>query len=169
MTRITFLRHAEGTHNADALIYGVKAYSMEQNRDALLTEKGIKQAIQASRDFQKQWSAIYCSPLRRCIQTLLHVYPAAASQPVIVDERLSEIPVGIDTCNMHSDTPMTLPSKWIVRTATAYDNVISATEDFPTEGDILIVGHSVWINHWLRVYKQKNIWLANCESITVEH
>jgi broad specificity phosphatase PhoE len=66
--RVCFLRHAQGTHNEAALKFGSHIYTSWGYKDALLTELGKEQAAAVVLPFTPD--RIYCSPLRRCIQTI---------------------------------------------------------------------------------------------------
>lgn len=96
----TFLRHGHATHNRDAEMYGESAYFDVNNADSQLTPKGIQQANTLHQNFEKLsvFDYIYCSPLRRCRETLLLVIPEANTYPVILDDRIME-PQGMAICN----------------------------------------------------------------------
>lgn len=57
-TTITLLRHCEATHNL--------AQQQQQQRDTPLTERGREQA----RALHGHYDLVWCSPLRRCRETL---------------------------------------------------------------------------------------------------
>ena len=101
-TTFVFIRHAQGYHNADGKIRGDLAYNDSKNIDAMLTEYGIKQAISNNLG-NETFDEIYSSPMRRCKQTLLCIYPISQSLPVIVDDRLIEQPQGVHISDKRLD------------------------------------------------------------------
>lgn len=60
-TTITLLRHCEATHNLDT-----QQQQQQQQRDTSLTERGREQA----RALHGHYDLVWCSPLRRCRETL---------------------------------------------------------------------------------------------------
>lgn len=122
MTEFVFIRHAQATHNVAAEIHGESAYYDPTFRDAELTEKGHLQTEQLrcerGRDFVGPNGiltpvVIYCSPLRRCRQTLLGVLPFAESLAVRLDDRLMEPQSHV--CNHRAeldDLAYVCPSAW---------------------------------------------------------
>lgn len=118
LTHITFLRHGRARHNEDFEIRGEHAYFDVANIDAELTEKGQAQAqaIQLQgRLHREDFDAIFCSPLRRCRQTLLLAMPESRYCPVILDDRLME-PQGDAACNRRqekNEISGNIPEAWL--------------------------------------------------------
>ena len=99
MPHFWFIRHGQATHNVDALIRGEHAYFDPVNTDAELTDVGLQQARDARGAIPDDLVAVYCSPSRRCRQTLLGAAPAQAEKfGVMLDDRLME-PQGDALCN----------------------------------------------------------------------
>lgn len=73
--KVCFLRHAQATHNAACLVCGPIAYESWEHEDALLTPLGNSQAKAVKLPFIPD--RVYCSPLRRCIQTIRPSLPNA--------------------------------------------------------------------------------------------
>jgi broad specificity phosphatase PhoE len=189
MVNITFLRHAEARHNADAAVRGDAAYFDPANADADLTDVGWLQTLDA-RSGSSDYDAIYCSPLRRCRGTLLGVIPGVGTRPVILDDRLME-PQGQAICNRRSERRAILgetPSAWICNIAehNPYDcsseeydidevfmpkfcnRVRAFTEELRRSNHehVLIVSHHDWIRVWFWLYKRERVSVANCRWAT---
>lgn len=73
--KVCFLRHAQGTHNAACLLQGPLACESWEHKDAPLTPLGHIQASAVTLPFVPD--RVYCSPLRRCIQTIRPALPFA--------------------------------------------------------------------------------------------
>jgi len=184
-TKILFVRHAQGTHNLAAEnnngIYDNKDIS---HIDAVLTEKGIQQTVE-NQILGETFDAIYCSPMRRCRQTLLGIYPQSEQLPVILDDRLVEQPCGINPSDRRLDKSLIIdsfPKTWIhTAVSDIYDwvvdeiedkhKIISITQEILRENEnktVLIVCHGTWIYRWFIMFKNvPNTWLENCKSIRV--
>jgi broad specificity phosphatase PhoE len=74
---IYFIRHGESTSNAACKLGETKVHSNEKYTDAQLTELGIQQAVEVQREssYKLQVDVVVCSPLRRAIETAIHVFP----------------------------------------------------------------------------------------------
>ena len=83
--RVCFLRHAQAEHNAATLRLGSVACESWDYKDALLTPLGHAQAAAVILPFVPDH--VYCSPLRRCIQTIRHALPTT---PLILHDGLLE-------------------------------------------------------------------------------
>lgn len=182
-TEILFVRHAQGTHNACADLYGESAYNEEKNRDAELTEKGIQQTSYYG--IEEKFDVIFCSPLRRCRSTLLGIYPESNNMKVILDDRLVEQPCGHNLCDRRLDKAEiveSFPKAWDhanvneIYTWEKDDQVDKAkirafTEEILKDHKgkkILVVSHGTWINNWFRLFKNDPYkWLDNCRSTRV--
>lgn len=111
-TYITFVRHGQATHNTDFEIFGESAYFDKKNTDAQLTELGRNQALAIN--LNNTYDIIYCSPLSRCIDTLLLSMPTSVSANVLLDDRLME-PQGDCLCNRRKEREeilKNLPNNW---------------------------------------------------------
>lgn len=182
MGTFVFVRHAQGTHNLDYSLIGDDAYNKPRNLDAALTTFGHSQTEKARTLFaHQQFDVILCSPLRRCRETLIGIYPAAVSLPVVLDDRLME-PQGAHLCNRRKEKPeliRLLPAKWDltnVGEANLYDagvekrpefyrRIASVTEDICVRWPgkrILVVTHHMWIRHWHNIYYGIEVPVENC-------
>jgi broad specificity phosphatase PhoE len=197
--RVVFLRHAQGTHNAAAAAVGARAYFDPVNRDAALTAEGVRQAW-AVREVGRlgraeDYTAIFCSPLRRCRQTLLEAVPGADRFPVRLDDRLME-PQGAAICNRRAELEeIRAPTIWSlegVGRVNPYDllseggtvgeaghggferRVREFTEAVlcrqAAGGRVLVVAHHDWIRAWFRLYEPERggISIGNCEWVTTD-
>lgn len=185
-TTFVFVRHAEGTHNVAAVIEGPSAYNDPLHEDALITERGVHQALQARtllEDSQISYDAIYCSPSRRCRQTLGHAYPMGLFQPVHIDDRLLE-PQGYHICNKRAEYDSikhACPTQWNLfqlakknpyddgHTDTAFRRRIfeftaEVVASYP-DSTVLLVGHHEWIRTWFDIFYQREVRLPNCGII----
>jgi probable phosphoglycerate mutase len=184
MTILIFVRHAQGYHNVDGIKRGRLAYNDPIHLDAELTLFGIQQAKENSLENQ-QFDAIYCSPMRRCRQTLLYMYPISAKLPVIVDDRLIEQPQGKNMCDKRIEKHemlMTTPMSWntdlvsqknpfILNESIDERNMDSFTEEVKNrypDGKILIITHGVWIKNWLSTHGYKSRYINNCEIVRMK-
>lgn len=71
--KIYFIRHGHSEHNAAYERHKTKTvYRSHEYRYSTLTEKGIQQAksVQLPESVQR----VYCSPLKRCIETARHIF-----------------------------------------------------------------------------------------------
>jgi broad specificity phosphatase PhoE len=192
-----FVRHGQATHNEDAKERGEIAYSDEKHRDAKLTDFGIAQCQKHAGQLHKYtYDVIYCSPLRRCRETLLHVYPGARFLPVKLDDRLME-PQGTHHCNRRAektDLAHILPTQWdlsgvsnenpypkwdesyeddvgVGKTTGFFQRIRNFTEDvmtrFPPNTHILVITHHDWVRGWTREYYGTPISLYHCEQLDV--
>lgn len=180
---VTLMRHGEATHNVAARIEGDHAYHDPMHADAALTSTGISQA--ARHMFQSaDYDAIYCSPLRRCYQTLCAAMPGV--KDVFLDDRLME-PQGSAICNKRNEivmapavwnrdriSPMnpwfladegvSIPSPAFEKRVTNFYNWMCRVHKV---GDrILIVSHHDWIFTWFQVHQGSGVSLRNAEVIS---
>jgi broad specificity phosphatase PhoE len=131
---------------------------------------------------------IYCSPLRRCRQTLLAAIPGADLRSVRLDDRLME-PQGVAICNRRVELDvlrLQVPAGWCldgVRALNPFDilaegrtvseaRVRSFKETelagLPRGSRVLVVGHHDWIQTWFRLNGGRSVSLGNCEWATDE-
>ena len=175
---LVFIRHAQGTHNKMANVLGSGAYNDPINLDAELTELGVKQTVE-NRLFEK-FDSIYCSPLRRCRNTLLGVYPQSELHPVVLDDRLMEQPCGGNICDKRLEKSEILPSfpkswdhtnvsdinDWSLNYDADAKKINTFTEDLKNKHDgqnVLIVSHGTWIHRWFFTKKWTIVNLDNCK------
>jgi broad specificity phosphatase PhoE len=187
MTTFYFIRHGEAEHNVAARIHGDGAYMDPAYRDAPLTEMGLQQA-EGTRfvlNYHQPFGAIYCSPLRRCIQTLRCALTDADVRAVHLDDHLME-PQGSHICNKRAsreEIAVSVPSAWCYKgvdrhhpfdawsaeagnqeTAHFVNRVRYMTERMtrlhPGQR-ILVIAHYQWIRTWFRLYMAMDIRPAN--------
>jgi len=182
--KLLFLRHGQATHNSDAKRRGEIAYFDPVHTDSGLDEVGVEQVKRTKETFpSERIDAVYCSPIRRCRQTLLAVLPEAADLPVRIDDRVMETQ-GIAYCNKRSeraDVIAASPSAWdfsgvaetnpfdILKESYSMDvsampEICARVRDFMgylttnhADETILIVGHHDWIRTWFYLYKGVNL------------
>jgi broad specificity phosphatase PhoE len=182
VTQFYFLRHAEGLHN---LPMGALVKDWATNpifMDAQLTPTGHSQTLEKRLAYgHVKFDAIYTSPMRRCRQTLLGVWPNAANLSVVVDDRLIEIPSGIHICNKRVERDeiiATSPSGWNFDRVSENNPFQALTQEMEDEKiisftnyilkqhpnhKILVVAHSGVIWRWFKLFKDQDVWLPNCE------
>ena len=191
---IYFLRHAQATHNSDAARRGDCAYFDPVNADAAIDDTGMAQ-LYVCKYPRPACNAIYCSPLRRCRQTLIGILPEAISRPVHLDDRLME-PQGQAVCNKRLDCAElsgSVPASWYltgvgdvnpfdvvdegysskVGVTTGFADRIRAFTDslLDTHSDdqtILVVTHNDWITTWFELYSREAVAPRHCELIGVK-
>ena len=184
-----FIRHAQATHNVAAEEHGPSAYSDPVFRDALLTDEGHLQTARVRRERGAEFvgpageltpAVVYCSPLRRCQQTLLDVVPDAATWAVRLDDRLMEPQSHI--CNHRADraeVARDCPSGWNldgvaeVNPKDAPESVVARIRAFTSDmiarypgQRVLVVSHFTWIQNWFRIFKREVVEPPNCSIIT---
>ena len=191
--QLIFIRHAQAAHNADALIRGDIAYHDPIHKDSSITDLG-KQQIVKGEPYTDSPDVIYCSPMLRCRQTLLAMYPTASTATVHLDDRLMETQ-GIAMCNRRSSLPdivNVIPQSWAtagINTENPFDHVrecYSVDESVMSEfadrirafmtyleakhrdETILIMTPHDWIRTWFYIYKNVRISPKNCEVLRSE-
>jgi broad specificity phosphatase PhoE len=182
-TTFVFVRHAQGYHNLDGEKRGDQAYYDPIHIDAELTNIGILQA-RGNNLGNEIFDAIFSSPMKRCRQTLINIYPISQVLPVILDDRLIEQPQGTYLCNKRVEKyniVKTIPSIWntdkiftrnpFILNNTLDDNKLTSfTDDIKNKypnGKVLIITHGKWIHNWLLKYKYVSKYVNNCEIIRV--
>ena len=103
---IIFVRHGEAEHNRAFHESGKdeKVFYDEKYRDAPLTEKGVKQAIELgeklAEKYPKATFSIWSSPLTRAIQTAQEIFEeVCTSGDIILHDGLLEFQDGKHKCN----------------------------------------------------------------------
>ena len=80
--KLYIIRHGETDSNANGIVQGWL--------DTELNEKGLAQAVEAAKQFDKPIDAIYSSDLKRATQTALELRKKYPTVPYIEDARLRE-------------------------------------------------------------------------------
>jgi broad specificity phosphatase PhoE len=174
MTIFVFVRHGQATHNL------TKAYWDPRERDAPLTDEGVRQAWDLRVDhLADRCDAIFCSPLQRCRYTLtLLLGDMSRIARVSLDDRLME-PQGSAIVNRrmeYTDLKSCVPTTWDlerVGSVNPFDvwveggsvgeegnigfdrRVRTWTEEMCRRwpnGRILVVSHHDWIASWFRQF-----------------
>ena len=178
-----FIRHAQATHNVAAETHGPIVYSDPVFRDALLTDEGHLQTTRVRREHGSEFLTpivTYCSPLRRCQQTLLGVIPDSAAWPVRLDDRLMEPQSHV--CNHRAERTEVVrecPSAWNidgvaeVNPKDAPESIVARIRAFTADvlarhpgQRVLVVSHFTWIQNWFRIFKKELVEPANCSIMT---
>jgi probable phosphoglycerate mutase/uncharacterized phosphatase len=187
MTTFYFIRHGEAEHNVAAQIHGDAAYMDPAYRDAPLTVLGRQQAegTRIVLNYHQPFDAIYCSPLRRCMQTLRGVLPDADTCLVHLNDHLME-PQGSHICNKRvsrEEIATSVPPAWCYKdvdrcqpfdawsaeagnqeTVHFVNRVQYMTKRmmrFHPGKRILVIAHYQWIRTWFRLYMAMDIRPAN--------
>ena len=191
MPELWFMRHGQATHNIDAQARGDTAYYDPIHLDSELTEEGWRQVRAARASLPTiggdAFHAVYCSPLRRCRQTLCGVAQTdfADRQLVFLDDRLME-PQGAHPCNRRIDTASlraAVPATWNLD-GVADENPYTAGEEsrdafrqrvvdwsaamagwHDDDHRILIIAHHDWIRDWFQVHQGRTVSLRNAEVV----
>jgi broad specificity phosphatase PhoE len=101
---IFLARHGETAHNAEGRFQGQVAVG--------LTERGFEQAhALAAAAAEREWAALYCSPLHRAQQTADIVGAAIGLEP-IADDRFKEADAGTWTDRLYTDIESADPEGW---------------------------------------------------------
>jgi broad specificity phosphatase PhoE len=170
---------------------GVAAYQDPAHADAELTDAGISQCANSGSRLKElaPYTAIYCSPLRRCRASLLSAIPEADAWAVSLDDRLME-PQGFHVCNrrrnrlaVREDSPDAWSTQamgsinpytgWRETEGSAsphfYARVREFTESVLATGAerVFVVSHHEWIRRWFEIYQgREDISPANAEVLT---
>lgn len=188
MTVFMFVRHGQATHNL------THAYWDPRERDAALTTEGVRQVwALRSRNLGERCCAVWCSPLRRCRQTLAGVLGdfGLMRARVFLDDRLME-PQGEAIVNrraeweaLRSDVPMSWDldrvsrlnpfDLWVEGGSVGPDGhdgferrIRAWTEEVAgrwPDGRVLVVTHHDWIVSWYRIYKRQIVSPGNAEVL----
>lgn len=177
---VIFIRHAESLGNAAVKEYSDAALNDTSLRDCGLSQIGHAQAAGLRSAFTgRTFAAIYCSPARRCRETLLEIYPAAVTQTVRVDCRLAEGRGWAEFNELTPLNPMEWPALWdLTRAAECRERLESIGEmsrrmrgwwievsDMVTDGEILVVTHKWPIQLWARDWPEVFIEPENSKPI----
>jgi broad specificity phosphatase PhoE len=110
MVQFVFLRHGEATHNEAFHRKNeneTEVFTNKEFRDAPLTPLGIEQAQAVGEKLVKEfgmdgWTAIWCSPLTRAIQTANEIYEEINVHETILHDNLIEMQGKNYVCNHRS-------------------------------------------------------------------
>jgi broad specificity phosphatase PhoE len=180
-THLYLLRHAQAFNNVQPLTY---IGAEEELKNPRLTDLGMSQAAAVCVKLNEiVFDTIYCSPLKRCCETLKLVCPHSVYLAVKVDDRLIEHPYGQHISNLRpakSEISRTVPVAWdcsnvaelnpfyIKETADEYqiirDFIAEILKKHPSE-NVLIVTHGLWISRFIEIYSGEKRYVANCECI----
>lgn len=183
MTVFVFVRHGQATHNL------THAYWDPRERDAMLTLEGIRQVwgLRTER-LTERCCSIWCSPLRRCRQTLVGILGESGTHlaRVFLDDRLME-PQGEAIINrraewedLRTDVPLEAWNLEHVSIVNPFDIWVEGTrghESFERrvrawtheisqrwpDGRVLVVSHHDWIAAWFRIFKKQTVSPGNAE------
>ena len=178
---VIFIRHAESLGNAAVKERGESALSDKSLADCGISPTGHEQAAALRPEFEgRRFAAIYCSPARRCRETLLGIYPDTAGLPVRVDSRLAEGRGWAEFNELGPLNPTDWPPAWDLTEAAdcRIENepfhVVSirmqlwwkGVLDTVTGGDILVVTHKWPILLWAQDWPEETVDPKNCQPIT---
>jgi probable phosphoglycerate mutase len=182
-TTVYLLRHGHAFNN----IPSENNVPEDILRDAALTDIGKDQTCLLKPQLNGiRFDAIYCSPLRRCRQTLIAGYPRSVYTNVKLDDRLLEQPYGTHICNKRAERAEILgcvPRTWDCSDVGLENphRVLSKSDEYAIIRDfgkmilgahreeiVLIVSHGRWISRFLRVFcGVEKIHISNCECLEV--
>jgi broad specificity phosphatase PhoE len=185
-TTFYLLRHAQGWHNEPGPNYVGDSYNDPLFRDASLTPVGLEQTLTTRAKLSSiVFDAIYCSPMRRCRQTLLSVYPGSVDVNVHVDDRLIEQPTGKNIADHRFERDFVVgecPKKWDVARVSDVNPFLTKSDSGDQDkmrtitqsimkkhpsGNVLVVCHGTWIGRWLDLYQGQTRFIENCEYVVV--
>jgi len=194
-TTFIFVRHGQATHNTGT---APAAYLDPANTDATLTGIGVQQAYNLrAAGLGRDVDAVFCSPLRRCWQTLRLGVPGADRRPVELDDRLME-PQGSAICNRRMEKRELcchVPESWILDGVGVVNPWDDANEGISVEEAhagfdarvrrfteavmarfagqrVLVFTHHDWIQTWMRIYspesERQSIGNGECVSVKID-
>jgi len=170
-----------------ARVHGDAIYMDPAYRDAPLTPLGRQQAEHTRfvLNYHQPFDVIYCSPLKRCMQTLRYVLPDADARVVRLDDHLME-PQGSHVCNKRAsreEIAVSVPTAWCYKgvdrhhpfdtwaaeagnkVTTHFTNRVRYTTErmmrFHPGQRILVIAHYQWIRTWFKLYMDMDIHPAN--------
>jgi broad specificity phosphatase PhoE len=181
-TTVYLLRHGHAYNNIRETVVSADLLS-----DAALTDIGKDQALLLKPQLNKlKIAAIYCSPLKRCRQTLIAGYPRSVYIDVTLDDRCLEHPYGIHICNRRAERLELLgsvPRKWDLSKVAEQNphRVLSKSDEYQIIHDfgkeilkthpgqaVLIVSHGRWISRFLKIFCGiAKVVISNCECLEI--
>ena len=110
MVQFIFLRHGEATHNKafhQENQNEMSVFTNKEFRDAPLTPLGIEQARTVGEKLAKEfgldgWTAMWCSPLTRAIETANEIYEEINVNEMVLHDNLIEMQIEKNVCNYRS-------------------------------------------------------------------
>ncbi len=98
--KFVFIRHGEAQHNVDFHAVGDKAFTDLKNKDAPLTETGIKQVQETAKKLSDlQFLDLWSSPLERCMQTSTELFEELNVHTLYLHDSLLERQGRAYVCN----------------------------------------------------------------------
>lgn len=187
-TVVYLLRHGQAQHNTDEFRANAEQARVDPKYlDSRLTEKGVYQAIHAQDKLKGiVFDAIYCSPLRRCRNTLLLAFPESATANVAVDDRILEQPYGHNIADKRmerADVVSDCPPNWICENVSESNPFHTSSEAVEREairsftadvcrqwpgGVVFVVAHQTWIRRWTEMFHVTPLQLENCGIASIE-
>ena len=149
---ITFIRHAQTEHNINRLFHG--------QLDINLSEKGINDTIEKSKDFPQDFDVCFCSPLKRTKQTAEILMPNIKKN---YDDRIMERNMGEWEGTIITDEKMDLlrknetPPKGesIAQIDTRVAEFLEMLKKSYSDKNIIVITHAGIIHSIGRVLSQK--------------
>lgn len=170
MIKVTFLRHAQTTANRDGYFAGLL--------DVDITNEGSSQASNLFKN--KDFTKIYCSPLKRTIQTLHSFKPNVTPT---IDNRIKEIDVGEWQGKLKSEIGKEkikefLEGKYLPNGAESIEEtdiriknfIVDIFSNSNKDDDILVITHNGAIRSVKRLfpYKVNVLESQNLETFTID-
>jgi len=180
-TTVYLLRHGHAYNNIPA----EQCISDDLLLDAALTDIGKIQTLLLKPQLNTLgFDGIYCSPLKRCRQTLIAGYPRSVYNDVKLDDRLLEQPYGMYICNKRAeraDLLRSVPRMWNCSNIREINphRVLSKSDEYQIIRDfgkelvrnhkgksVLVVSHGRWICRFLKVFcGTEKVHINNCECL----
>lgn len=163
--KITLIRHAQSIYNEKRLLQG--------QVDCKLSEKGLKDTKEKSKDFPKDFDICFCSSLKRAKQTANILVPYLN---IIYDERIIERGLGDWENTPNTDEKQfLLQNKTVPQNAETCEQFDRRIQDFLKmiknnyqNEKILIITHGGVIYAIHRILGLKIRAVENLERITIE-
>jgi broad specificity phosphatase PhoE len=179
---VYFVRHGYAYHNKLSEEIGDEAYFDKRTEDAPLLEKGIEQANIAGKEINNiQFDYIFCSPSRRCIETLENLFDDKFRYIHLLDDLMepqgkhicnkrknkkdlqdycTNLKYAYNTVNIEDDYNFKESKSFMGRTKKFYNKILDYKKD--SIQNILVISHHDWIKTF---FKNLNIdyYPKNCE------
>jgi broad specificity phosphatase PhoE len=190
------MRHGYAYHNLGVKLFGDVAFNMKEYKDAKLTSEGVEHSIEMGKSFKNvNFTKLYCSPLLRCIETMIHFINQNSNyyvrnKMIILDDRLME-PQGKYLCNIRKDklhlekliinidktfnlsnVAINYNSQYKESEQDIYNKITLFMEElreFNNDDDvILVVSHYGWLNRFFQMNTGKGYEFINSEVKIIE-
>jgi probable phosphoglycerate mutase len=197
--KIFLIRHGYAKHNYGYEKFGEKIFYDPAYFDPELMPKGHQQSTEAGKRLVNiNFNKIYCSPLKRCIQTLDNllstskvitdtVFRTSKNEFIILDDRLME-PQGRQISNKRHEkveiqkyvsqfnkmfdlTNVSLNYEFNIENTIAIKikSFISDIKNIHNNDDtILIVTHHDWLKNFFKIFIGKEVSFNNCEIRVID-